>query len=149
MRNISTKFIVGALSLGAVLLVGTASASASTIKSPASHAPVASARQFPVSGQVQPANNYMGCPSGYGCMYAKNAGWNGGVVQHKWMEYGAHNLSDITGTHRFFNNQTGNAEAALCTGYNGTGTCYYVPAGYWVDYDFTPINSVLLAPAGS
>lgn len=146
MRNLSTKIAVSALSLGAVLLAGTASASAATVKAPASHAAVTSVRQLPASGHVQPDANYEGCPSGYVCMYPENAGWNGGVPEHKWTYYGTYNLSGEYGTHRFFNNQTDNAKAAFCTGYNGTGTCYYQAANTWSDDNFTPINSVLLAP---
>jgi hypothetical protein len=34
----------------------------------------------------------------------------------------------------------------MCTGYNGTGTCYYQAAFTYSDTNFTPINSIRLAP---
>ena len=96
------------------------------------------------NASAAPAGTYEGCPSGYVCMYPQNAGWNGGVPEHTWYHYGAYNLSNEYGTHRFFNNQTGTAVGHLCTGYNGGGTCYGQAPYTWSDDDFTPINSVTL-----
>jgi hypothetical protein len=95
---------------------------------------------------AQAAGTIQGCPSGYVCLYPQNAGWNGGHPSYKWYTYGAHNLSNQFGTHRFFNNQTGGAIARNCTGYNGTGCQGAQTAGTWWDYNYTPYNSVLLAP---
>ncbi|MGP3979727.1 hypothetical protein [Streptomyces sp. KR80] len=86
-----------------------------------------------------------GCPSGYVCMYP-GAGWNNDRPTHKWYTYGAHNLSNVYGVHRLFNNQTGGATARTCTGYNGTGCQGYLGAGWYIDKNMTPINSITLQP---
>jgi hypothetical protein len=78
------------------------------------------------------------CPSGYACLYD-------GSAYSKYGSYGAHNLSGVTGSHFFFNAQTGGAKAYLCTGYNGTGTCTNVPAGTGTTKNFGPINSIYLS----
>ena len=91
------------------------------------------------------ASTYEGCPAGYVCLYP-DASWNGGHPSYMWYTYGAHNLSNQFGYHRFFNNQTGGAIARNCTGYNGTGCQGIQAAGTYYDYDYTPYNSVLLAP---
>jgi hypothetical protein len=96
--------------------------------------------------QAVPATVH-GCPLEYVCLYPQNAGWNGDRPSFQWAAYGAHNLSNQFGTHYILNNQTGSATFALCTGYNGGGTC----SGPWfpgeaVSANFTPINSVYLAP---
>lgn len=80
------------------------------------------------------------CPKGYACLYD-------GASYTKYGKYGSHNLHGVTGTHYFFNAQTGNAKAYLCTDYNGNGTCYYVAAGTGVSRDFRPIYSIYLSPA--
>jgi hypothetical protein len=85
-----------------------------------------------------------GCRAGYVCLYPQNAGWNGGHPSKTWYHYGAYNLSNQYGKHRFFNNQTGKAVGHLCTGYNGGGKCVGQPTGTWSDDNFTPINSVTL-----
>ncbi|GAB6902826.1 hypothetical protein [Kineosporia succinea] len=95
------------------------------------------------AGQTIAATSH-GCPDGYVCMYP-SAGWNNDVPQAKWYTYGAHNLSNVLGTHRLFNNQTGGAIARTCTGYNGTGCEGALGAGWYIDKNMTPINSVLLA----
>ena len=92
------------------------------------------------------AGTYQGCPSGYVCLYPQDAGWNGGNPSYKWYSYGAHNLSNQFGTHRIFNNQTGGAIARNCTGYNGTGCQGVQAANTYADYNYTPYNSVVLAP---
>jgi hypothetical protein len=90
------------------------------------------------------AGSSEGCPLGDVCIYPQNAGWNGGHPSAEYYHYGAYNLVNQLGTHRFFNNQTGGAVGHICTGYNGGGTCLGQPAGTWSDDNFTPINSVTL-----
>lgn len=84
-----------------------------------------------------------GCPSGYVCLYP-GAGWNGDRPTHKYYTYGYHNMSNMFGTYRIFNNQTDNAWMRTCTGYNGTGCQGYLYAGRAFDKDMTPINSIVL-----
>jgi hypothetical protein len=88
------------------------------------------------------ASSYEGCSSGTACLYS-GPSWAGGPIDH-WVTYGSHNLSNVYGIHRFFNNQTGGAGAYLCTGYNGGGSCFRVNAFVYTDINFTPINSVVL-----
>lgn len=59
--------------------------------------------------------------------------------------YGPHNLSNIFGTHRVLNNQYGGGQVEACLGYNGTGGGTFLP-GTSIDYNLTPVNSVLLLP---
>ena len=117
MRNLIKT--VGAITLaaGAIMATGVSSASAAT---------------------------YAGCPSGYACLYPQNAGWNNSQPSAKYYYYRAYNLVNQFGTHRFFNNQTGGAGAYVCTGYNGTGTCYRQAPNTYTDWNFTPINSIVL-----
>ncbi|GIF13633.1 hypothetical protein [Actinoplanes teichomyceticus] len=100
---------------------------------------------LPGATAAHAAAAYQGCPSGYVCIYP-NAGWNNGQPSLKFYTYGAHNLSGQFGVKRFFNNQTGGAIARNCTGYNGTGCQGIQPAGTYGDYNYTPYNSVVLAP---
>ncbi|MFC8917770.1 hypothetical protein ACGF5F_27905 [Streptomyces sp. NPDC047821] len=86
-----------------------------------------------------------GCNSGHVCLYP-GAGWNNDRPTHTYYRYGAHNLRDMYGTYRIFNNQTGGATMRTCTGYNGTGCQGYLPAGQYIDKDMTPINSITLQP---
>ncbi|MFE6750735.1 hypothetical protein ACFVGM_33120 [Kitasatospora purpeofusca] len=86
-----------------------------------------------------------GCDSGYVCFYP-GAGWNGDRPSHRYYNYGTYNLSNMFGTYRIFNNQTGGAIVRTCTGYNGTGCQGDLPAGWYIDKDMTPINSIVLAP---
>ncbi|GHH45059.1 hypothetical protein [Streptomyces candidus] len=86
-----------------------------------------------------------GCPSGYVCLYP-NASWNNDQPAFKWYRYGSYNLSNQYGYKRFFNNQTGDAKARNCLGYNGTNCQGNQRAGTWYDYDYTPYNSVKLEP---
>jgi hypothetical protein len=92
------------------------------------------------------AATYAGCPSGYACLYPQDAGWNGGHPSALYYRYGSYNLTNQFGIHRFFNNQTGGAGAYLCTGYNGSGTCYRQAPYTYSDTNFTPINSIVLKP---
>lgn len=87
-----------------------------------------------------------GCPYGAVCIYPQNAGWNGGHPSHFYYSYGAHNLSNMVGVHRIYNNQSGGATMRTCTGYNGTGCEGYLPANNYIDKNMTPINSITLQP---
>ena len=100
---------------------------------------------LPNATAAHAAGTYQGCPSGYVCIYP-NASWNNGQPSLKFYTYGAHNLSGQYGYKRLFNNQTGGAIARNCTGYNGTGCKGAQTAGTYADYDYTPYNSVVLAP---
>ena len=77
--------------------------------------------------QAAPQATSHGCPSGYVCFYP-GAGWNGDRPSRKFFTYGAHNLSNVVGTYRVYNNQTDNAYVRTCTGYNGTGCEGYIYA---------------------
>ena len=100
-------------------------------------------------GLAAPADAAEGCPSGYVCIYP-STNWNGGVPSLKFLTYGYHNLNNVVGNHRFFNNQTGGASAYNCSGFNGTGTDLGgVHATLWADVKFTPVNSVVLDASGN
>jgi hypothetical protein len=90
------------------------------------------------------AGTVNGCPAGDVCVYP-GASWNGGVPQLEWSAYGAHDLSNMYGSHRVFNNQTGGAVAATCTQYGGGG-CTWHGVGWYADVDLTPVNSIGLMP---
>lgn len=94
---------------------------------------------------VEAAATIHGCPSGAVCLYP-NASWNGDRPSHAFYSYGTHRIYDQIGMKRWFNNQTGGAKAYRCTGSTGTGCGGNQAAGTYYDYDFTPINSVKLAP---
>ncbi|MFJ4964381.1 hypothetical protein EES43_11235 [Streptomyces sp. ADI96-02] len=87
---------------------------------------------------------YAGCQSGYVCIYP-GASWNGNRPEATYYQYGVYNLSNQTGTHRVFNNQTGGASVQLCTGYNGVGCGAKMPTWTYWDVDLTPINSIKLS----
>lgn len=101
----------------------------------------------PGLGSAQAGGTYAGCPYGAVCVYP-DASFNHNPSLVFW-SYGAHNLSNQIGMHRVFNNQYGGAHAWLCRNYNGVN-CTPFPNGYpieqytYVDYDLTPINSILL-----
>ncbi|GAB4004130.1 phage tail tip lysozyme [Nocardioides ultimimeridianus] len=101
---------------------------------------------FTVTSAVAPAyaGTVNGCPAGDVCVYP-GASWNNGVPQLAWSAYGAHDLSNMYGSHRVFNNQTGGAVAATCTQYGGGG-CTWHGAGWYADVDLTPVNSIALEP---
>jgi len=87
---------------------------------------------------------YQGCPYGAVCIYP-HADWNGGHPSLVFWSYGVHRISGQYGKKRFFNNQYGWASAHMCTDSNGKDcTNGQLPQTY-EDYDFTPINSILLA----
>jgi hypothetical protein len=85
-----------------------------------------------------------GCPTGYVCIYAQNAGWGNDAPTHMFYYYGYYNLSNQYGTHRVLNNQYDGAEALLCLNYGGSNCTYTLAAGYYIDFNLTPINSVRL-----
>nr|WP_246306084.1 hypothetical protein [Allobranchiibius huperziae] len=106
---------------------------------------------FASTASVSPASaapaggTYAHCPYGYACLYQKGD-TDGSSTPTTYYHYGAHNLSNVTGNRIFFNNQSGGAVAYLCTGYNGTGSCFLVKAYTYVNpYNFTPVNSIYLS----
>ena len=82
------------------------------------------------------------CPSGAVCLREPN----GSILSKNiWYSYGAHNLSNVTGSKVAINSQTGGAGFQICTGYNGTGCGpIYRDIGEYLPHDFTPINSIVL-----
>jgi hypothetical protein len=88
------------------------------------------------------ADTFAGCEEGYVCIYP-DATWNHDPIL-KFYTYGAHNLNDVYGYKRIFNNQSGGAKAQTCLGYNGTDCSGDIDSWSYVDRDFTPINSVRL-----
>lgn len=121
--------VLGLTTAAVALAAGTATAA--TVEAPSRTAQVAAGH---------------GCPSGYVCIYPRDAGWNGDRPSHFYYKYGAYNLSGMYGKHRIFNNQTGSARMRTCTGWNGTGCEGYLPAGWYIDKEMTPINSIVLLP---
>ena len=109
-------------------------------------APLIGAAVLAAPGTAQASGTYQGCPSGYVCIYPENTGWNGGHPSLFYYYYGSYNLSNQFNVHRIFNNQTGGATMRTCTGYNGTGCQGYLGAGWYIDKDLTPINSITLEP---
>lgn len=99
---------------------------------------------FTAASDAATAATEHGCQSGYVCLYP-GAGWNNDTPTQSWNTYGYHNLSNTSGTHRFFNNQTKNYAAYACSGYNGTGQVLFGENHGYVDQDFKPVNSVVLA----
>ncbi|WP_043265322.1 hypothetical protein [Streptomyces sp. CT34] len=112
---------------------------------------VATALVFAVGGLTtvaatgaQAATPQQGCPDGAVCIYPQNAGWNNGHPSDVYYSFGPHNISNQTGIHRIYNNQTGNAGMRTCTGANGQGCEGRLPANNYIDKDMTPINSIVL-----
>ncbi len=96
------------------------------------------------TAHARPADPWAGCPDGAVCVYPE--GQNPAVSPSlTFWSYGAHNLSGQYGFHYVLNNQYGGAHAKLCTGYNGTGTCYddMAPQNGWYA-NLTPVNSIVL-----
>ncbi|MGF1427930.1 hypothetical protein [Kitasatospora sp. LaBMicrA B282] len=115
--------------------------------SPAAHAAPAApaAAVAPVApGAVSAPAAQSDCPSGDVCIYP-DASFNS-APQLTYYAYGTYNLSNMYGVHRIYNNQTGGATMRTCTGYNGDGCQGYLPAGWYIDKDLTPINSITLEP---
>ncbi|GAA4528980.1 hypothetical protein [Amycolatopsis samaneae] len=96
------------------------------------------------SAPVRAAAAY-GCPDGDVCIYP-GPDWNDNRPEHKYYKYGTYNVYNMYGVHRIFNNQTGGATMRTCTGKNGVGCEGYLPAGWYIDKDMTPINSITLQP---
>lgn len=119
---------------GLAVAVGTAAAAVLTVG--AAHAAPA--------GAATPAGSWAGCPDGAVCVYPENQNPAVSPSLTLW-SYGAHNLSGEYGFHYVLNNQYGGAHAELCTGYNGTGTCYddMAPQAGWYA-NLTPVNSIVL-----
>ena len=88
------------------------------------------------------ADTFAGCEEGYVCIYP-DATWNHDPIL-KFYTYGAHNLNNVYGTKRLFNNQSGGAKAQNCLGFNGTNCLGVLESYTATDADFTPINSVRL-----
>jgi hypothetical protein len=85
-----------------------------------------------------------GCPVGAVCIYP-NAGWNGGHPSAEYFAYGTYNFSNQFGVKRVFNNLS-SGWVALCTGFNGGGTCVWQPPGTFSDDNFTLILSMIISP---
>jgi hypothetical protein len=87
-----------------------------------------------------------GCPSGDACIYPENKGWNGGHPESNgyYYTYGVHELYGQYGDHYVFNNQTNNALVYLCKNTNGTNCYGPLYAGFYTNFDLTPINSIVL-----
>jgi hypothetical protein len=94
---------------------------------------------------TQAAATSHGCPSGAVCLYP-NAGWNGDKPTYKFYSYGAHKIYNQYGMKRIFNNQTGGAIARNCYDTAGKDCGGIQRAGTYADYNYTPYNSILLAP---
>ncbi len=99
------------------------------------------------------ASTWDGCPDGAVCVYPEGQdSTDTSVPELVLWSYGAHNLSNMYGSHDVINNQTGGASANLCLGYNGTNCNDPQVANngrvdaQWVTVavDFTPINSITL-----
>lgn len=103
----------------------------------------ATAHAGPDPGDKRGPHEQRGCPAGAVCVYP-NAGWNNDHPSLVFWSYGAHNLSGQVGRKRIFNNQIEKAMARTCSGYDGKDCLGYLFAGESADYDFTPINSVVL-----
>jgi hypothetical protein len=128
-----------------VYLLGTRTARAATTVSAAFALTLVPLVGSAYAGATTPLATIHGCPTGYVCLYP-NASWNNDQPAFKWYDYGSYNLSNQFGYKRFFNNQTGDAKARNCLGYNGTNCQGNQSAGTYFDYDYTPYNSVKLEP---
>ncbi|MFC9293097.1 hypothetical protein ACFTWH_01270 [Streptomyces sp. NPDC057011] len=89
--------------------------------------------------------DFYGCRSGNACIWGAGAALGTGPT-HQYRNRGAYNLSGQVNWHYVKNNQTEGWKFKLCTGWNGTGTCYTMNQDdlWWVD--LTPINSVVVTP---
>jgi hypothetical protein len=87
-----------------------------------------------------------GCPGGAVCIYPEGAAMETSTPTDIFYSYGAHNLSNQYGYHVVLNNQYGGAGATarLCTGYNGVNCVATIQMNYHVNYNLTPINSIVL-----
>jgi hypothetical protein len=105
-----------------------------------------SAHAAPDPGDKEGTHERRGCPSGAVCVYP-NAGWNGDRPSLVFWSYGAHNLSNQTGTKRILNNQVDGAGARTCTGFDGKGCQGVLKPPTFIDVNLTPINSIVLERA--
>ncbi|MFI5667789.1 hypothetical protein [Streptomyces sp. NPDC051704] len=88
---------------------------------------------------------FYGCASGDACIWGAGAPLETGPT-NAYRQARTYNLSNQNDYHYVKNNQTGGWKFKLCTGWNGTGTCYtlYQDELWWVN--LTPINSVVVTP---
>ncbi|MFJ8351737.1 hypothetical protein ACIQ9J_36430 [Streptomyces sp. NPDC094153] len=86
-----------------------------------------------------------GCPSGAVCLYP-GPSWSNDNPTYIFYSYGAHKIYNQFGMKRFYNNQTGGAIARNCYDADGKNCGGIQRAGTYYDYDYTPYNSILLAP---
>jgi hypothetical protein len=108
-------------------------------------------------GAVSAAPPY-GCPSQYVCLYTGAAGSVPSGPHTNYKYYGYDNFSNVLGNHWIANNQTLGAKVYPCLGYGGTNCStytfywpdgpptHYIKAGWAVELNFTPINSIRLTP---
>jgi hypothetical protein len=108
-------------------------------------------------GSASPAWPF-GCSSQYVCLYTDAAGTYPSGPHTNYKFYGFDNFSNVLGYHWIVNNQTGGAKVYPCLGYNGTNcsaytfywpdgpATHYIKAGWALSLNFTPINSIRLAP---
>lgn len=127
--NAAKLAMVGAMALGSVGTIVLAGASA--------------------SAAAAPADDQLGCTSGYVCIYNTYNDVLNGNVQASFHAYGANNLTNEFGKKWVLNNQYGgnNATAILCYGYNGLdcdSSKYTIVNSGLGQFDLTPINSIWL-----
>ncbi|KOU32887.1 hypothetical protein ADK52_00285 [Streptomyces sp. WM6372] len=89
--------------------------------------------------------DFYGCRSGDACIWGAGAALGTGPT-NSFGRAGTYNLSNQDNYHYVKNNQTDGWKFKLCTGWNGTGTCYTMGQDelWWVN--LTPINSVVVTP---
>jgi hypothetical protein len=84
-----------------------------------------------------------GCPVGDVCMYT-TAGWKSGTPENEYYYYACYNLSNEYGTRYIYNNQVGNAWAAIFSQYN----CFALQEAFgpqgWGQVNITVVNSIKL-----
>lgn len=93
--------------------------------------------------ETPPGGVDTGCPYGAVCIYP-DASWNGGNPSHVFWSEGAHQFYDQYGTHRVYNNQYGQAYAALSESSDGSSWYDALKTGEYVDTNMTPYNSIRL-----
>jgi hypothetical protein len=91
-------------------------------------------------------SEYHGCAPGYVCIYPQDKGWNGDQPSLKYYYYGVYQLSNQYGRHYIVNNQYADAWVDLCTDWSGTEYSWIFSPHTWNVVDFTPINSIKVAP---
>jgi len=72
------------------------------------------------------------------------AGWRSGTPEHEYYYYGCYNFSNEIGTRWIFNNQVGNAWAAIFSQYNCFGLIQSFGPQGWGQVNITPVNSMRL-----